>query len=678
MKQFKYISLIILILIALSSNILGLFSLTLNSNDANFYAIIAKNIILNHDTINLTFNHHDWLDKPHLSFWIIAVFYQLFSVKITSYLLSGISFYIIGGIYTYLLAKILTNNKLIGLLGLLFYFSNLHLMLSAIDIRQEAYLLGTIMPAIYYLYRYNLYYHQKSHVANAACLLLAALFIAGAMMIKGIFVLLPIFSGIIIINFIDIWQRTPHIINFIYQIIKSIFTLKWLLLIGLTIIFITPELLTLYWQFDLHPEKLVFGAHNVSGIKFFFWDSQFGRFLGNGPINIGAGKNYTHYFYFMHTFLWAFLPWSLLGIIAIYHAIVQASKLKLIINHYKNNNSNRSSSSSSGNNQNKHSKFSNNKIASYQKKSNWNNQIINNYNSGGAKELQNANLYIYLLASLLPTFIIFSITKFQLDHYINILLPLVAILLAIWLYGITNTKTINKINTVILRLQCGLAYCLLLLLCGLVLKIFGFKYLLIAIIMLIIIILTYIILYNIGLVIKALILSVLAISSIFIFTVAINRLLYTKYDLGYQCTKYLSGKYRSNQYAFNQDSDNFSASNKFNKSANNNNQILTKYPKKIIIDYKINSLSLEFLTNFSYFRIEQLEQLKSINHVYHDPYFIIINHSNLWELQRQNVPFRIVASFYYLQANDFLPSILNNKLMRRNIHMADLITIQQS
>jgi hypothetical protein len=45
-----------------------------------------------------------------------------------------------------------------------------------------------------------------------------------------------------------------------------------------------PSFMRLYIQFDLHPEKTVFDRHNVSGIRWFLWDSQFGRFVNNGPI----------------------------------------------------------------------------------------------------------------------------------------------------------------------------------------------------------------------------------------------------------------------------------------------------------------------------------------------------------------------------------------------------------
>jgi hypothetical protein len=45
------------------------------------------------------------------------------------------------------------------------------------------------------------------------------------------------------------------------------------------------------------------------------WDSQFGRFVNNGPI---TQKKSGDIFFFAHTLLWAFLPWCLLFYYAVY------------------------------------------------------------------------------------------------------------------------------------------------------------------------------------------------------------------------------------------------------------------------------------------------------------------------------------------------------------------------
>jgi len=92
-----------------------------------------------------------------------------------------------------------------------------------------------------------------------------------------------------------------------------LFNFRWIIALVLVLIFIIPELWCLHLQFDSHPEKLVFGGTNVSGVRFFFWDSQFGRFFNTGPYK-KAGGDPT---FFIHTTLWAFLPWSILLCVSI-------------------------------------------------------------------------------------------------------------------------------------------------------------------------------------------------------------------------------------------------------------------------------------------------------------------------------------------------------------------------
>jgi hypothetical protein len=94
---------------------------------------------------------------------------------------------------------------------------------------------------------------------------------------------------------------------------KEIFHWQWIAAIMLTVVFISPALYGYYIQFDLHPEKEIFGRHGVSGVEFFLWSSQWGRFMNTGPIK-GAGNP----IYFVHTILWAFAPWAFLAFFALF------------------------------------------------------------------------------------------------------------------------------------------------------------------------------------------------------------------------------------------------------------------------------------------------------------------------------------------------------------------------
>jgi len=47
-------------------------------SDAVVYALLSKNIVMSGDWVNLTLLGQDWLDKPHLPFWLTALSFVIF------------------------------------------------------------------------------------------------------------------------------------------------------------------------------------------------------------------------------------------------------------------------------------------------------------------------------------------------------------------------------------------------------------------------------------------------------------------------------------------------------------------------------------------------------------------------------------------------------------------------
>ncbi|MBO9674541.1 MAG: glycosyltransferase family 39 protein [Sphingobacteriaceae bacterium] len=315
--------------------------------DSALYASIAKNMVLRNDWINIYVRGADWLDKPHLTFWLAAASFKIFGITAFAYKLPSFLFGLLGAWYLYKLAKDIYNEKT-GLISALIFLSSLHILISTFDVRAEVYITTFTLAAIYHYYKAH--YHSFWHIVAGS------FFAACAIMIKGIFVLIPVFGG-----FIIYWLLTKQV--------KQLLKPKWWLAIILIFIFIIPELYTLYIQFDLHPEKVVFGKTGVSGLKFFFWDSQFGRFFNNGPIK---GKGDVSFF--LHTTLWAFLPWSIL----FYSA------------------------------------------------------VVNLFNKKNRTNLPAESIMIWTSAAI--TFLLFSFSKFQLPHYILIILPQFAIITALYLH----------------------------------------------------------------------------------------------------------------------------------------------------------------------------------------------------------------------------------------------------
>ena len=340
----------ILIGLAILINFSGLFD-TILGPDGILYASISKTMALNNNFTELFDGHKDWLDKPHFPFWITAFSFKLFGIHTWSYKLPAILFLMMGARYTYLLASKLYNHEM-ALWSVLILLTAQHIVISNNDVRAEPYLTGLLIAAVYHFYR-------ATQTKINLHLIAGALFTAGAVMTKGIFILIPIALAI-----------AGYLLSI--KDYKGLFHFKWLLVAVLVGIFILPELYCLWYQFDQHPEKIVFNQTHVSGLRFFFWDSQFGRFFNTGPIK-GSGDP----LFFFHTLLWAFLPWSILLYIA-FSQMIFRRKIK-----------------------------------------------------------QQEWLTVYAAASV---FLLFSLSRFQLPHYTNIIFPFFAIITAAYLYRQLNNN----------------------------------------------------------------------------------------------------------------------------------------------------------------------------------------------------------------------------------------------
>jgi len=344
--------------LAVAINFSGLF-IPIAGPDAAIYATISKNMVLRNDFVQLIYQGADWLDKPHLPFVVTAISFKIFGFTTWAYKLPGILVMLAGAWYTWRFAALLYNRK-VALWSVLILLTAEHIVLSNNDVRAEPYLTGFIIAAVFHYFKANANNSYKQ-------LMYGCLFAAFAVMTKGLFALIPIYGAI-----------AGHLM--ITRQWKALFNVRWLVAVVSILIFILPELWSLYMQFDMHPEKVVFGRKGVSGVRFFFWDSQFGRFFNTGPIT-GSGDP----FFFVHTLLWAFLPWSLLLYAALFQFI----------------------------------------------KKGWKNVRLKEW---------------YCLSGALLTFLVFSASGFQLPYYLNIVFPFFAIITAQYLYYIKSRKVIAAIS----------------------------------------------------------------------------------------------------------------------------------------------------------------------------------------------------------------------------------------
>ncbi|GAB2976087.1 hypothetical protein GCM10027049_08530 [Mucilaginibacter puniceus] len=309
MKDNTKLVYIVLFATAIMVNLIGI-NVDFFTDDPGLYASIAKNMLYKNDFLQLFTYGQDWLDKPHFPFWMAYIGFKVFGVSVWAYRLPALLFFALGLLYTFLFArKYYTVNT--AATAVLILITAQYAFMGNVDVRAEPYLLALIIGSIYHIA--NL--HDRFKLTD---LLLAALLTACAIMTKGIFVIVAIYGALLGQL---IFQKR----------LKQLFSLKFIGLYLLTLIFVLPELYTLYIQFDLHPEKLVFERNGVSGIKWFLWDSQFGRFVNNGPIIHKSGGDV---FFYVHTLLWAFAPWCLLFYFALYKRIKNIIKKETLAEYY--------------------------------------------------------------------------------------------------------------------------------------------------------------------------------------------------------------------------------------------------------------------------------------------------------------------------------------------------------
>jgi 4-amino-4-deoxy-L-arabinose transferase-like glycosyltransferase len=267
----------------------GLFA-RLMENDSAQFAVMALRMVQEQDFLNLWKGPEEYLDKPHLHYWLAAFSYTLFGVHDWAYRIPAVLATFLGAYSCYGLGSALYSERT-GRIAALIFMSAQTIVLSVIDVRTDAVLTGFSVFAMWQLYLYL-------RDGRLAPLLWGAAGAGLAFSTKGqialLVIALPLACQLV---YTRKWERlwNPRIL--------------WgLLVFGLVI---SPMLYAYYQQFDLHPEKVIRGRDHRSGIFFIFWEQSFERLSGEG-----VGKNSSDYTFFFHTFLWVFLPWTVMGILA--------------------------------------------------------------------------------------------------------------------------------------------------------------------------------------------------------------------------------------------------------------------------------------------------------------------------------------------------------------------------
>lgn len=268
---------------------IGLFA-TLMENDSAQFAVMAMRMYQEQDWLSLWKGPEEYLDKPHLHYWLAALSYTVFGLHDWAYRIPALLATLLGAYSSYGLGSLLYN-KNSGRMAALIFMSAQTIVLAVIDVRTDAVLTGFTAFALWQLARYLI-------SGSLPGLLLGALGAGLAFSTKGqialVVIALPLLCHLLARGG---WKRLADA--------------RLLLALGVFALAIAPMLYAYYHQFDLHPEKVIRGRDHRSGIVFIFWEQSFERLSGEG-----VGKNSSDYFFFFHTFLWVFLPWTLVGLAA--------------------------------------------------------------------------------------------------------------------------------------------------------------------------------------------------------------------------------------------------------------------------------------------------------------------------------------------------------------------------
>ncbi len=318
--------------------------------DAAQYASISMEMGQTGHWLQVLHRGTDYLDKPPLLFWTSAAAMRLFGLHNWAYKLPSLLGTFAGVWAIYRFSKLFYAEQTARHAAFILA-SSIGLLVICNDVRTDTLLLGMTACAVWQLAEYVQFNRLKN-------LFFAAVFVGLAMLAKGpIGLVLPAFAV------------GTHLL--VQRNWRQLFDWRWLLGLGVIGVVLAPMAWGLYQQFDLHPEKVVNGRSGVSGLWFFFWEQSFGRITGGN-----VWKNDTSGFYFLHVYLWAFLPWPLLLPVSLWQRIRQLVSLEFRLP------------------------------------------------AGGE---------IYSLGAFLLTFVALSLSQYKLPHYIFITLPWAAVLVARWI-----------------------------------------------------------------------------------------------------------------------------------------------------------------------------------------------------------------------------------------------------
>jgi 4-amino-4-deoxy-L-arabinose transferase-like glycosyltransferase len=277
----------LLLFLAAIAYVTGLF-IDLLEPDSCQYANISLEMLQKKSFLQVYYRGENYLDKPPLLFWLSSLSFYLLGVSNFAFRLPSFLFTILGVYSSYRLASGLYN-KNVGLITVIILVTCQAYFLFNHDVRADTMLTASVIFAIWQLHLFL----NNNKFRNLA---LGFTGIGLAMLSKG-----PIGFVIPVLAFApDIIYRRRR---------KDLFRWQWHA--GLLILFLilTPMMIGLYKQYGMY------------GLRYYFWIQSFGRITGENVWDNNPGT-----FLLPSSFIWAFMPWSILALYAVSDRLIMIFK----------------------------------------------------------------------------------------------------------------------------------------------------------------------------------------------------------------------------------------------------------------------------------------------------------------------------------------------------------------
>ncbi len=256
--------------------------------DAAQYATMARDMLRENEFLKLYDRGRDYLDKPPLTFWMTILSFKVFGYTTWAYKLPSVLFSLVAIWGTEKLTSLLYNNRTAQFAGLILASSQAFFLMNN-DIKTDMYMIAPMIVATWLLVKSTRGGSGKLSAWKDVAL--GGLALGVGMLAKGPIVVVAAamaLGGDLLLR--REWRQILH--------------WKWLLIIPGIILVTLPFDIGLYQQYGW------------KGVEFFYWTQSFGRVTGESEWTNDATA-----FFFVHTFAWSFLPWTLLFLGALFYRL---------------------------------------------------------------------------------------------------------------------------------------------------------------------------------------------------------------------------------------------------------------------------------------------------------------------------------------------------------------------